>query len=153
MTHPFFAETNISTHRDLRRRVSKAYSMSYVLQMEKFIDPLVENMRTKFTKYSGTSIDMSMWTQYFAFDAVGELAFGKAFGFIENEADFNGLLDAVYVYMTSTATFCFMTLKSASGKWRAVRWLLNRSYLARLNKKIYCDPRKPFEAVCCPSYS
>ncbi|CZR65555.1 uncharacterized protein PAC_15455 [Phialocephala subalpina] len=111
MNHPFFAETNPAIHRDLRRRVSKAYSMSYILQMEHFIDPLVDDIRSKLTALSGQSVDMSQWTQYFAFDAVGELAFGKAFGFIENQCDFNGLLESVYVYMTSTASFGFMPSK------------------------------------------
>lgn len=37
--HPFFAETNPLEHRNLRRRISKAYSMSYILAMENYIDP------------------------------------------------------------------------------------------------------------------
>lgn len=147
MTHPFFAETNPAIHRDLRKRVSKAYSMSYILNMEKFIDPLIEDFRTKIGAFNGVPLDLSEWTQYFAFDAVGELAFGKSFGFIHHETDFNGLLSSVWVYMTSTAAFGFLPGRADAGKSPVIRWIVNNSYLKRLGKRLYCDPRIPFEKV------
>ena len=121
--------------------------MTNILGMEVYINALVEKFRSNMNKSAGTTVDMSMHTQYFAFDAVGELAFGKAFGFLEQEKDFNGLLGIVYNYMTTAAAFGFFPQMGLAGRSAWVRFILNNSFLKRVGKHIDEDPTKPFERV------
>ena len=136
-----------SKHRELRKRVSKAYSMSYILEMEHFVDKLVAQFKNQMIAHEGEIIDMADWAQYFAFDVVGELAFGRAFGFLQHGRDFNGLLDAVYCYVTATAALGFTWNKAQASYYRLVQWVLNNSYLKRLGKSVHCNPRIPLENV------
>jgi hypothetical protein len=66
--------------------------MSYILTMEKFVTLLVDTFRSQLTAIGGCPVDLSNWTQYFAFDNVGALAFGKFFEFLSHRSDHHGLM-------------------------------------------------------------
>jgi cytochrome P450 len=104
--HPsLFSDIDPKSHADRRRAVSAAYSMTSLVGLEKYIDPLIDSLmiqlrkRVKSGTYdektSKTSLDMSAWAHYFAMDAVGELAFGQSFGFVQKGSDQDGFLTGV----------------------------------------------------------
>lgn len=101
------------------------------------------------TQLAGTAVDMGEWAPYFAFDAMGELAFGKNFGYLEKGRDWNGMLDAVYTFMTCTAAEGFVWTKAAASDWKVVRWVLNRSFLKTTGRRIEGNPNRRFEKVWC----
>ena len=95
----------------------------------------------------GMRIDMADWLQFFTFDVVGELAFGKNFGLLESGQDSSRLVCWVYIILSSKAALGWTWLRGIATRFRFVRWILNRSYLQRVHKRIEQDPRYPLELV------
>jgi len=85
-----FTHTDDTAHAAERRLVAKAYSLSSLLELEKFVDLMTETFSKALE--SVDIVDMSFWMQAYALDVVGELAFGKAFGFVESGQDVQGQL-------------------------------------------------------------
>lgn len=103
--HPsIFSDIDPKSHADRRRAVSSAYSMTSLVGLEQYIDPLIKALveKIKLTVKNGSkekrsqgakaTLDMSKWMHYFAMDAVGELAFGQSFGFVQKGGDENAFL-------------------------------------------------------------
>jgi hypothetical protein len=79
-------------HAAERRLVANAYSLSSLLQLEAFVNQLIVQFCARLGEFSDSksSIDMVFWLHAFAFDVVGELGFGKPFGFLASGSDVNG---------------------------------------------------------------
>jgi len=94
----FFAQQDPKYHSFLRKRVSHVYSMTSIVAMEPYIQGCLDLMIQLLHKYadSGETIDMSEWTNAFAYDVVGEIAFGERFGHLETEEDVMGLRQAIF---------------------------------------------------------
>lgn len=102
--HPsIFSDIDPKSHADRRRAVSSAYSMTSLVGLEKSVEPLIETLIEKIRltvkrasneeqKGARAVLDMSKWMHYFAMDAVGELAFGQSFGFVQKGGDENAFL-------------------------------------------------------------
>jgi len=43
----------------------------------------------------GERVDLGMWLQFYTFDVVGELTFGKKFGFLEEGRDVDGIMESI----------------------------------------------------------
>jgi cytochrome P450 len=87
-----FNNTNEVEHAQQRRLVANAYAMSSLLEMEPYVDSAIEEMSTRldgFTK-APVPVNMAFWMQAYAFDVVGELAFGRAFGYLSSGQDVGG---------------------------------------------------------------
>ncbi|GAB7349172.1 hypothetical protein MBLNU459_g8107t1 [Dothideomycetes sp. NU459] len=84
-----FATTSFKTHSFLRRRVAGAYSMSSLLKLERYIQDCLDLLLQQLKKHAdlGETVNMSNWTNAFAFDVVGELAYGEALGHLQTETD------------------------------------------------------------------
>lgn len=84
-----FATTDPKEHSFLRKRVSGAYSMTAILRFERYIQDCLDLLLQQLKKHAdlGEDVDMSTWTNAFAFDVVGELAYGEAFGHLQTETD------------------------------------------------------------------
>jgi hypothetical protein len=121
--------------------------MSYILAMEKFVDPIIAKVIEQMRLREGSVIDLAEWAQFFAFDVVGELAFGERFGYVDQGKDFNGLISAVYTFMTTTASLGFSWGKAESSAFKVVQYVVNNSWLKLVGKRIHCNPRVPFEQV------
>jgi len=93
-----FSEQNKTIHAFLRKRVSAAYSMSSILKYEVYIQSCLDLLFVKLEKYAkqGVLVNMSDWTNAFAFDVVGELAYGAKLGHLDNEEDTGGLRATVF---------------------------------------------------------
>ena len=66
--------------------------MSSLLEMEPYVDAMIELMSSRLTGFANrqVSVNMAFWMQAYAFDVVGELAFGGAFGYLASGQDIGG---------------------------------------------------------------
>jgi cytochrome P450 len=87
-----FTERDEAAHAAERRLVANAYSMSSLLEMEPYVDSSIEELCSRLSGFANTpvSVNMAFWLQAYAFDVVGELAFGRAFGFVASGQDIGG---------------------------------------------------------------
>ena len=79
-------------HAAERRLVANAYSMSSLLEMEPYVDSAIEEMSARLAGFvnTPTEVNMAFWLQAYAFDVVGELAFGRSFGYLSSGQDVGG---------------------------------------------------------------
>lgn len=65
--------------------MSYSFSLSYVKEMEPFLDVHIKLLKDKIMSYcaSGEVFDLKKLLQYYVIDALGELAFSKSFGIQE----------------------------------------------------------------------
>lgn len=108
-----FATQNETIHRNLKRPVSAAYSMSNLVSFEPYVDTtmrvLCEQLEARFTRPDGlkpTPCNMSEWLQMFAFDVIGELTFSKRFGFLERGEDVDGIMADLWNTFKKTSLVC-----------------------------------------------
>jgi hypothetical protein len=79
-----FTQTDEAAHAAERRFVANAYSMSSLLEMEPYIDGINEEFSSRMAGFANipTAVNRAFWLQAYAFDVVGELAFGRPFGYL-----------------------------------------------------------------------
>jgi len=94
----FFAVQDSKNHAFLRKRVASAYSMSSMMKMEVYIQGCLDLLMSRLKKHAdkGEIIDMSTWTVAFAYDVVGELAFGEQLGHLRTETDVKSIRKSIY---------------------------------------------------------
>ncbi|RAH40245.1 cytochrome P450 [Aspergillus brunneoviolaceus CBS 621.78] len=94
-----FSATDEQLHARRRRIVSHAYSMSNVLQAEKYVDKCTDVLLERFAELArqGATVDFFRWARMYAYDAVGEFYFGRMFGFLQNGHDHLGYIAATDV--------------------------------------------------------
>ena len=85
-----------SFHSQRKRIHANVWSMTSVLEMEEYIDELVDLFLRKMGKLADTNelMDVGLWTWRFTYDIIGELFFGKAYGFLDQERDIDNLMAA-----------------------------------------------------------
>ncbi|RPA85865.1 cytochrome P450 [Ascobolus immersus RN42] len=93
-------------HARLKKRVAGAYSMTNIRRMEHIIDghviSLLRHLNNRFAK-PGKLCDFAKWIQYFAYDVVTDVAFGRAIGFMEAGKDLGGFVDYMRSSLPATA--------------------------------------------------
>ncbi|KAL9634238.1 MAG: hypothetical protein Q9164_004215 [Protoblastenia rupestris] len=93
-------------HKQLKSPIAPLFSMSNVVTLECFVDEVLTVMiRQLDARYVQTqeTFDLGSWLQYFAFDVMGTLTFSKRYGFLEHGKDVNGMLEAIWACMETTA--------------------------------------------------
>ncbi|RPA73663.1 cytochrome P450 [Ascobolus immersus RN42] len=84
-----------ASHVRLRKRIASAYSMTNIRRMETSVDAIVvsllHQLNTRFAAQK-KACDFALWAQYFAYDVVTDVAFGRAVGFVEAGKDVAGLV-------------------------------------------------------------
>jgi cytochrome P450 len=94
-----FANTNPEWHNSLRRKVNPAFSMTTMVQYERYVDEtvavLLQRWESDFAGKEGSAghLDLPMWMHYYTEDAVTNVTYGKRMGFLE-KGDESGLLAA-----------------------------------------------------------
>lgn len=94
-----FANTNHEWHNSLRRKVSPAFSMTTMVQYERYVDETVDVLLTRWeAEFAGREgidgrVDLPTWMHYYTEDAVTNVTYGKRMGFLE-KGDESGLLAA-----------------------------------------------------------
>lgn len=98
-----FATQSELIHRNLKRPVSAAYSMSNLVSFEPYVDATMrvfcDQLESRFISKDGgrpPACNLSDWLQMFAFDVIGELTFSKRFGFLENGEDVDGIMAGLW---------------------------------------------------------
>ncbi|KAL9087907.1 MAG: hypothetical protein Q9165_006469 [Trypethelium subeluteriae] len=83
-----------SFHSQRKRIHANAWSMTSVLEMEQYLDELVELFMQKMGKLADRNelMDLGLWTWRYTYDVIGELFFGKSYGFLEQEQDVGDLM-------------------------------------------------------------
>ncbi|KAL2837836.1 cytochrome P450 [Aspergillus pseudoustus] len=78
-TNEPFSTRDARFHRDQKRPVANAYSMTSLLEMAPANKP----------------VDLGTWLQYYAFDVVGEFPFGKKLGFLQEGRDVDAMIEGI----------------------------------------------------------
>ncbi|PQE12870.1 cytochrome P450 oxidoreductase protein [Rutstroemia sp. NJR-2017a BBW] len=88
-----FSDLNPHRHGSQRRKFASYYSMSSLVGYERFVDNCTEMLCARFRElsdYERGAVDLQHWLQCYAFDVIGEITFGKRFGFLEMGEDETG---------------------------------------------------------------
>lgn len=100
--YSMFSVISDKTHSERRRIISHVYSLSNVLKSEKYLDKCTELFLHRLREHANTTesvIDLGKWLQMYAFDVIGELYFGRAFGFLEHSHDHGGWMHSMHLLM------------------------------------------------------
>jgi cytochrome P450 len=105
-----FSTTDNTFHAQFRRCVNAAFSMSALVQYE----PAVDNTTRLFLYQTerlfaseGVRCDFTEWLQFYAFDVIGEITYGKRHGFVEENKDVDGIvnyLGRLFLYVAPVST-------------------------------------------------
>ncbi|KAF2970786.1 hypothetical protein GQX73_g2847 [Xylaria multiplex] len=105
-----FTEMNDKRHGERRRIVNHVYSLANILKSEKYIDLCSEIFLKRLDAFatSQQAVDLGEWFQMYAFDVIGELYFGRMFGFMEKSHDHGNWIQSLdllmpFLCMTSVA--------------------------------------------------
>lgn len=73
------------------------YSMSALVHYEPFVDECIELFIQRLAELSktGLQIDMGRWFQFYAFDVIGLITYGKRLGFLDRGEDVGGVISAL----------------------------------------------------------
>jgi cytochrome P450 len=84
-------------HREQKKKVAGAYSLTSLLESEVAVDSCTELLQTRLDEYvaNGKPIDFGAWLQYYAFDVVGEVTFAKKLGFLDMGGDVDGMMATI----------------------------------------------------------
>ena len=87
-TPSVFSEIDREKHARKRRIAAHAYSMQSVLKMEIYVKQTTEKFLNQVELYAkrGVPFDAVKGFKNFAFDVIGNLAYGKDFGMVENDS-------------------------------------------------------------------
>lgn len=100
-----FTQRDEKHHAHRRRLVNALYSLSSVLESERFIDACTATFMSRLDEFvdSGETVDLGLWLQMYAFDVVGELFYGRQFGFMETRSDYEGYIKSLDTLLPAVA--------------------------------------------------
>ncbi|RYP66847.1 hypothetical protein DL771_007569 [Monosporascus sp. 5C6A] len=108
-----FTEIREDVHAMKKKVANVPYSMAAMRQLSPFIDDTIEVLVARLgefcpdaSKGQGTAkgyekltgrhvVDLGAWLHYFAFDVLGEVAFGRSFGFLAAGVDVEGAIKTI----------------------------------------------------------
>ncbi|KAB8224028.1 cytochrome P450 [Aspergillus novoparasiticus] len=92
-----FPDRDVRRHAETRKRFSGLYSMSSLVHYEEFVDHCADIFSQRLTEYAQRegSLNLGHWFQCYAFDVIGEITFGKRFGFLDQGDDIEGTIAAL----------------------------------------------------------
>lgn len=111
-----FSDLNPHRHSAQRRKVANYYSMSSLIGYEQYVSNCTELLSRRFGELasSGKIVDLQHWLQCFAFDVIGEITFGRRFGFLDMGEDKDGVFGAIEARAWYST---FVGIWSWSNKW------------------------------------
>ncbi|KAI4717658.1 cytochrome P450 [Aureobasidium sp. EXF-10727] len=92
-----FVDTDEKLHSSRRRIVNNVYSMSTILTLEAYIDDCSAVLLQRLDEFaaSETVVNLGQWLHWYAFDVIGEIFFGKAFGFMSEGKDYQSYIQSL----------------------------------------------------------
>ncbi|RYP45316.1 hypothetical protein DL769_011471 [Monosporascus sp. CRB-8-3] len=91
-----FSTTDNDFHAQFRRCVNSAFAMSALVQYEPFVDNttrLFLRQTEKLFANNPEGCNFTQWLQFYAFDVIGEITYGKRHGFVEKNQDIDGIVN------------------------------------------------------------
>lgn len=85
-------------HAALKRASAKAFTMTSITALETYVSTCVDlflNRIGEVTDGGMKAIDISPWLQYYAFDVLGEINFGRQLGFLKSGTDVNKNIEGI----------------------------------------------------------
>ncbi|RDW79279.1 cytochrome P450 [Aspergillus mulundensis] len=92
-----FSTRDEQFHRDQKRPVANAYSMTSLLELEGAVDSCTELFLSRLRDFADKKrpVDLGTWLQYYAFDVVGEFSFAKKLGFLQEGRDVDDMMAGI----------------------------------------------------------
>jgi hypothetical protein len=98
-----FTEIREDVHAQKKKVANVPYSMAAMQQLSPFIDDTIEVFMAKMDAFATpmdglgdgrimTAVNFGDWLHWFAFDVLGEVAFGRPFGFVAEGKDIEGAI-------------------------------------------------------------
>jgi cytochrome P450 len=92
-----FSTRNPQEHRDQKRKIANAYSLSNLLQSEDAIHSCSTLFIERLNEFASKNkpVDLGAWLQYYTFEVVDEVTFASKLGFLEKGTDVDGIMKAI----------------------------------------------------------
>lgn len=102
-----FTEVRENVHAQKKKVANVPYSMAAMQQLSPFIDDTIELLMSKMDAMASAGasasasatgkpiVDLGNWLHWFAFDVLGEVAFSRSFGFVEQGRDVDGAIHTI----------------------------------------------------------
>jgi len=92
-----FSTRDEQYHREQKRPIASAYSMTSLLAKEDAVDSCSLLFMHKLGEFAAQKkpVDLGAWLQYYAFDVVGEFSFAQKLGFLEQGADVDDMMKSI----------------------------------------------------------
>ncbi|KAJ5267147.1 hypothetical protein N7478_009955 [Penicillium angulare] len=92
-----FSTRDEQFHREQKRPIANAYSLTSLLELEPAVDSCTEIFRSQLLSFADKKrpIDLGAWLQYYAFDVVGEFTFAKKLGFLQEGRDVDDMMSGI----------------------------------------------------------
>lgn len=94
-TSTTFSERDEVVHREKRRPVAAAYSMSTMKELEPMNDECSAILTAELEGVVGSEVDLGDWLHWYAFDVITTIAFSNRLGFMEAHGDVQGVIRAL----------------------------------------------------------
>ena len=106
--HPemnIFSTRDPQEHRDQKRKIASAYSLSNLLKSEEAIDSCLTLFLERLSVFAAKKepVDLGAWLQCYAFDVVGEVTLASKLGFLEQGQDVEGMIKVIAGMLTYAA--------------------------------------------------
>ncbi|KPI42555.1 Pisatin demethylase [Cyphellophora attinorum] len=79
-------------HRNLKRPIAQKFSMSSVRTLEPLVDSCTRVFLDSMHDLSGEALDLDVWLQWYAFDAIYAMTFSTSPGFVKGRRDVSGII-------------------------------------------------------------
>lgn len=115
--------------------------MTSVIAMEKYIQNVLDLLLQRMHQHAGKVINFTKYTSMFAFDVVGELAYGEQLGLLANDEDKMGLMRLIFSG--------FYLMSNMGNFWGQMKWFnsaITQSVMGLFMKPDDVNPFKPFQA-------
>ena len=114
MVPTVFSVRSERAHKDIKRPIAGAYSMTTLLELESLTDDCISTFQTKIDEKLATaakrdsqeSIVMNLgdWLHWYAFDLITSITFSNRLGFMTSESDVEGIIAAIEGRLRYNAT-------------------------------------------------
>jgi hypothetical protein len=98
--HPapsLFSTLDKGYHDQVKRAVNNAFSVTSLITYEPYVDKVIslflEQISNRFVdKPEGRCFNLSRWVHYYSLDVIGEVVYGKQYGFLETGRDVDNMI-------------------------------------------------------------
>ncbi|CCC09088.1 hypothetical protein SMACR_03083 [Sordaria macrospora] len=147
-----FTETREDVHATKKRVANVPYSMAAMQQLSPFIDDTIELLARKIDEHISLHkngvFDLGDYLHYFAFDVLGEVAFSRSFGFLEQGRDVDNAIKTIDKSQTYNGIVGQVPevdyLLRRNPLWQFVPWLSTKNALITRMALEEMGRRQPF---------